>query len=161
MKRIALMIGVVASLLFSGVSTALASPPDTETMITRDNVVSFMVVNLCSGETGTLTLDYTDVLHITQIPGTLIIHNVDVQTGILTFTPEGSTTPSVSGHFGTTFNWQSTPPGAAFTITQPTIYVAHGSDGSNVVVHFLSHVTSTPAGDITSEFDNTTIECVQ
>ena len=33
-------------------------------------------------------------------------------------------------------------------------------EGSNVVVHFLSHITSTPAGDITSEFDNPTIECV-
>jgi hypothetical protein len=158
MHRIALMVGVVASLLFGGVSTALASPPNTETVITRDNVVSFPVVNLCTGETGTLTLDYTEVLHITQTPGTLILHYVDVQTGTLTFTPDGSTT-TISGHFGTTFNWESTPPGAAFTITQPTMYVAHGTDGSNVVVHFLFHVTSTPAGDITSYFDTATVEC--
>jgi hypothetical protein len=159
MHRIALMVGVVASLLFGGVSTALASPPDTETVITRDNVVSFPVVNPCTGETGTLTLDYTEVLHITQTPGTLILHYVDVQTGTLTFTPDGLTTPSAGGHFGTTFNFESLPPGDADAITQPTIYVAHGTDGSNLVVHFLSHFTETPAGDDPSVFDLVTIEC--
>jgi hypothetical protein len=159
MNRIALVVGVVASLLLGGTSTALAGPPDTSTVITRDNAVSFPVVNPCTGEAGNITLEFTEVLHIKPPPGTLIHHYVDVQTGTLAFTPDGSTTPTVSGHFGTTLNFESTPPGDADAITQPLMFVAHGTDGSNLVVHSLFHFTETPAGDDPSVFDLVTIEC--
>jgi hypothetical protein len=161
MHRIALMVGVVASLLFGGVSPALAkSPPPTETVITRDNVVSGPVVNPCTGETGILTVDFTDVFHITgPFEGTLIVFVTDINTGTLTFTPDGSDTPTGTGHEETTFSFQSTPPGAAVTETDSAIFEVNFVDGSHVLVHFLFHVTITPAGDVTSFFDTATTQC--
>jgi hypothetical protein len=148
----------IAGALALGGPGALAAPTS-ETVITTDNTQAFPAANPCTGEAGTATITFRDVFHLTDF-GNGIYHLTDVEQGTLAFTPDGSTAPTLGGPFEATYTLQSTPPGAQFTLTNPSHVVARASDGSRVVYTALFHITSTPAGAITATFDTLTVQCV-
>ncbi len=159
MRRLALLFIVVAAVLAVGAAGALADPA-TSTVITRNSSQSLSpITNPCTGQVGTVELSFTDVLHLTDLGGGLFFLT-DVNAGLLTFTPNGATSPTLSGHFASTFTLESTPPGQQFSQTNPFTVVAQAADGSKVVFHSLFHITSTPAGDVTTSFSDLTVECV-
>jgi len=150
---------VVAVALAVGAAGALAEPTSS-TVITRNSSQTLpAITNPCTGQVGTVELSYTDVMHLTNFGGGIFFFT-DVNTGLLTFTPDGATSPTASGHFATTLTHESTPPGAQFSLTSPFTVVAQSADGSKVVFHSLFHITRTPAGDITTVFSDLTVECV-
>jgi hypothetical protein len=156
---IALAAGLTA--LFAAVAAPMASgdPPVVATTITTDFTSIFTSVNPCTGGTGTVDLAGQDVLHVTNFGGG-IFHVVDTQTGTLTFTPDDPSALTLVGHYTTTFNDQSTPPGLQFTVGGPFSVVAVGADGSRVVFNLVSRTTRLPDGTVTVLFSVTHFECV-
>src|SRR5512132_3985205 len=151
--------GLAAVLVALGAPAAGAMPPMVETIVTTDFSNSFAAVNPCTGGTGTVDVAGRDVLHITDFGGG-IFHLVDHQTGTLTFTPDDPAALTLTGHYTTTFNEQSPPPGLQFTVGGPFDVVAVGADGSRVVFHMISRTTRTADGTVTVSFDATRFECV-
>jgi hypothetical protein len=155
----ALAVAVTALLAAIVAPVASGDPPVVTTNITTDFSDSFTAVNPCTGGTGTVDVAGQDVFHITDFGGG-IFHLVDTQTGTLTFTPDDPAALSLTGHYTTTFNEQSTPRGLQFTVGGPFDVVAVGEDGSRVVFHMISRTTRTPDGTVTVSFDVTRFECV-
>jgi hypothetical protein len=162
MIAMALAMAVTALLAAIVAPVASGDPPAVTTTITTNFSSSFAAVNPCTGGTGTVDLAGRDVLHVTDFGGEtlLIFHLVDTQTGILTFTPDDPSALTLIGHYTTTFNEQSNPPGLQFTVGGPFDVVVVGADGSRVVFHVISRTTRTPDGTVTVSFSATQVECV-
>jgi hypothetical protein len=162
------ILAALCAVFFAGVPSALAGGaapaagaewPVVVTVITTDFSSSFAAVNPCTGGTGTVELAGQDVFHITDFGGG-IFHLVDTQTGTLTFTPDDPSALTLAGHFTTTSNSQSNPPGLQFTVGGPFDVVAVGADGSRVVFHLISRTTRSPDGTVAVSFNVTRFECV-
>jgi hypothetical protein len=156
---IALAATLTAVFTAMGAPAANGDPPVVATTITTGFTSTFTFVNPCTGGTGTVDLAGRDVLHVTDF-GSGIFHVVDAQSGILTFTPDDPSVVTLTGHYTTTLNDQSTAPGLQFTVGGPFDVVAAGADGSLVVFHLISRTTRTPDGTVTVSFSLTRVECV-
>ncbi len=160
-RWIAITFAAAVTALVAALAAPAASgePPAVLTTITTDFTSSFAAANPCTGGTGTVELAGRDVLHVTDFGGG-IFHVVDTQSGTLTFTPDDPSAPTLAGHYTTTFNEQSNPPGLQYTVGGPFDVVAVGADGSRVVFHLISRTTRTPDGTVTVSFSVTRFECV-
>ena len=108
---------------------------------------SFPAANPCTGDTGTVTLGVShQVFHI-NINGALDGWDTGTQTGSATFTPDDPTAASGSGTntgwFGDSFNMQN-------LVQHFTMSVRiHLSDGTNVTVHGVGHISFSASNSIT------------
>ncbi len=160
MRRLALLSVLTAALSGAAASGALAGPAESSTVITRNSSQTLSpITNPCTGQVGTVELSFTDIYHLTDLGGE-ILFLTDVNTGLLTYTPDRATSPTASGHFAATYTLESTPPAQQYSLTNPFTVVAQAADGSKVVYHTLFHITRTPAGDVTTSFSDLTVECV-
>jgi hypothetical protein len=134
-------------------TAALAT--ETETIHFSDTV-SFPEVNPCSGATGTLTIDFKGVFHITALDnGTFHVTGTD--TGTFTFVPDDPSQPTYTGHFASWFGENVNS--RNFTATSTFNLVLKGSDGSRLKEHALFHFTVNANGTVTSEFEIDEFTC--
>jgi hypothetical protein len=106
-------------------------------------------VNPCSGATGTLTLTYNGVFHVTTLANGTYWATL-TQTGAFSFVPFDLSQPSYTGHFtvwdGDNWNNRNTTETATFSIH------GTGSDGSTLTLHEVEHISSSASG-ATLSFD--------
>jgi hypothetical protein len=133
-----------------------ASPPTVTTTVVIGGTSTMPSANPCSGATGTVTLDFNSVLHITDqgtnSEGLSVYHVSGTTVGTLTFVPDDSSQPSYTGHFAAPFSTQATPPALGFVVTDALEVVAGGSDGSVLNVHLIKQLTRLPSGEVVVDF---------
>jgi hypothetical protein len=146
------VLGLLVALL-----TPMAALARADTTTTHfSDTASFPDVNPCSGATGTATLDFKGVLHITTLDnGTF--HETSTTTGTFTFVPDVPSQPTYTGHFA---NWFGQNVNSRnFTETSTFNIVLRGSDGSRLTVHELTHLTVHADGTVTVEFEKNRLTC--
>ena len=118
---------------------------------------SFGVVNECTGVAGTLSaVAANTVFHITtQADGDLWV--TGTAEGLVTFVPfeEGI---SYSGHFA---DWFGEAVNNKNHVEHGTAtFVLTGTDGSRVVIHMISHLSTNASGAVTATFEKSSFHCV-
>ncbi len=98
----------------------------------------------------------TEVFHITkQADGTFWV--TGTAEGTATFTPTDPSGASASGHFQ---NWFGESLNDQNNVKHSTgNFNLWGSDGSHIVVHTASHLSTNASGDVTVKFNNFTAHC--
>jgi hypothetical protein len=125
--------GTVGALLAPTAALATQTPT-----IHFSDTDSFAHINPCSGATGTLTIAFSGVLHITTLDnGTVHVTMMDV--GTLTAVPDDPQQPTYSGHFTETGTENHNS--KTFTTSFHRNVVLRGSDGSLLKEHVLVHLT--------------------
>ena len=107
--------------------------------------------NPSSGASGTVTLTYNGVFHVTMNTSTGTGHITATETGDFVFVPVDSTQPSYTGHFttwdGVNFNFQNFHTADTFNLR------GIGSDGSVLLFHMNDNLTISASG-VTNSFSN-------
>lgn len=119
-------------------------------------VQSFPFPNPCTGASGTVTLTFNGVFHVTELTsgqGAGTDWATGTMTGNFVFTPDDPTQPSFTGHFTTWFGESDNLRNGV----QTSIFVIHGtgSDGSTLDFHEVTHLSVSATG-ITVFFDKPT-----
>jgi hypothetical protein len=162
MLRALMRAAALAALLTAlGASSALAAQggAGTETFTEHAHEVplfSFPVVNECSGVAGTLSaVAANSVFHITtQADGNLWV--TGTAEGLVTFVPfeEGV---SYSGHFA---DWFGEAVNNKNNVQHGTAtFVLNGTDGTRVVIHMTSHLSTNAKGAVTVVFEKSSFRC--
>jgi hypothetical protein len=146
------VLGLLVALL-----TPMAALAQAETTTTHfSDTGSFPEVNPCSGATGTATVDFKGVRHITALDnGTF--HETGTDTGTFTFVPDDPSQPTYTGHFASWFGQNVNS--RNFTETSTFNVALKGSDGSRLTVHLVAHVTLHADGTATVEFEKQQLHC--
>jgi hypothetical protein len=121
----------------------------------RDVVDVSSDFNPCTGDTGTLTMTYSDILHGTinktgsWFTGTL--------QGTIEFVPDNPAAVTYSGHFAAWFGDENN----LRNDVEHSTFNAHltGTDGTTVGVHDNAQATMNANGVITVTFDHASISC--
>jgi hypothetical protein len=143
------LLGVAVAALAAASAAPAAQITETTVTKTASQVVPLTSTPPCLG---TATITYTDIFHITDF-GNGTLHVSDAQAGTVVFV-SASSGATYTGRYSGTFNHQSNPPGAQFTEGGTFHLIATTSDGSSSLQFLITfHVTSTPAGDFSSEID--------
>jgi hypothetical protein len=162
--RIALRAAVMACAIAlpctaSALAAAGGSGTVTETKHAHNEVLfSIPVHNPCTGAPGTLTATAAnEVFHVTFFETGPEGWVTGTAEGTVTFTPEEAGGVSAVGHFSEWF-------GGAFNnknmVEHSTSnFNLQNSDGSHVVVHGASHVSTNAAGEITRQFEGLAPRC--
>ena len=108
--------------------------------------------NLCSCAPGTLTIDFSGVIHTTDL-GDGTLHMTGTMTGTVTFVPDDPSQPSYTGHLTEQFD------GGPNTMTVADNIVLHGSDGSLGKQHILMQVTVNANGTVTASIETNRLTC--
>jgi hypothetical protein len=152
--------GVVV-LLSAGVAHAAAGGRGTVTETQHEhNIVLFseQSPNPCTGEPGTITATATNsVFHVTFFETSDEFWVTGTGEGTATFTPENPEGVSASGHFAAWFGESSNNKNAVAHSTNT--FVLTGSDGSRIVVHATSHLSTNGSGVITVSNEKMTVHC--
>jgi ABC-type oligopeptide transport system substrate-binding subunit len=128
----------------------------TETIHVSDSD-SFAHVNPCSGATGTLTVAFSGVLHITTLDnGT--VHVTETLTTTATFVPNDPSQPTYTGHYAESDSFNTNANNVTGTVAFNAI--AHGSDGSLIKMHVLYHRTVNAIGTVTSSIETEKLTCL-
>jgi len=136
--------------------TTASAATETETIHFSDTF-SEPSENPCTGDTGTLTVDFRGVIHTTaKDNGTF--HITGTFTGTFTFTPDDPSAPSGTGPFASWFGENVNSKN--FTATDTFNVVVHASDGSLVKEHALFHLTVNANGTVTSTIETDEIKCL-
>jgi hypothetical protein len=158
--RGATLAGVLA-MLWAGVAVAAAGGRGTVTETVHEhNVVlfSFPGANPCTGEPGTITAFATNaVFHLTFFETSDEFWVTGTGEGTATFTPENPEGVSASGHFASWFGESSNNHNEVGHSTNT--FVLTGSNGSHVIVHMTSHLSTNGTGKITVENEKMTVHC--
>ena len=139
-----------ASAAFAGGNGAV-----TFTQHDRDVVDVSSDVNPCTGDTGTLTMTYSDIFHGTinktgsWFTGTL--------QGTIEFVPDNPAAVTYSGHFAAWFGDENNLRNGV----EHSTFNAHltGTDGTTVGVHDNGQAAMNANGVITVSFDHALISC--
>lgn len=140
---------LIASLAAFGAVLLMALPAQASgagamsfTQAFHNATASFPSANPCTGATGTLTITYNGVMHITFLTsgvGAGTGWATFTATGDFAFTPSDPTQPSFTGQFtnwdGQSFNLQN------FAATGILRVKGTGSDGSSLQFHDVMHIT--------------------
>jgi hypothetical protein len=166
MRRAAIAVraaGLAAVLIAvsSGVALAEKGGAGTETITehARDTVIfpPEVVKNPCTGEVGTLTsVAANAIFHVTtQADGNMwLTLNAE---GTATFKPEKSGGVEYSGHF---HDWFGQSLNTKNEVEHSTsTYVLRASNGSQVTVHTVGHLSTNAAGEVKAEFETTGVQC--
>jgi hypothetical protein len=143
--------------LLAAVLTPMAASAQAQTTTTHFNVTgSRPDVNPCTGAPGTVTETIKGVAHLTELPNGA--HHATT-TGVETFTfvPDDPSQPTYSGK-GTFWSGDNVN-SKTFTLTFTAHINALGTDGSRLRAHFVGHVTITPDGTVTVEFERDRLSC--
>jgi hypothetical protein len=154
--------GLGTALAIASATTAMAAKggAGTETFTEHAHEVvlfSFPTQNPCTGEEGTLTATAAnEVFHATsQADGQFWV--TGTAEGTVTFTPVGPEGVSYSGHFAT---WFGEALNQKNHIEHGTgTFVLRAANGSQVVVHMNSHLSTNASGEITAEFHRESAHC--
>jgi hypothetical protein len=163
-RRIAQRAGGLAGVivLLSAAPTLAAGGPNgtvTETQH-EHNVVLFSEAspNPCTGDPGTFSATAANgVFHATFFENSDEFWITATYEGTATFTPEDPEGVSASGHFAVWF-------GAALNEkneveTNTNTFNLKGSDGSHIVVHGTTHVSTNGLGAVTVSFEKNSVHC--
>lgn len=149
-------------LVVASAATALAAKggagTETFTEHAHETVLfSMLTANPCTGEEGTLTaVASNEVFHITtQADGQFWA--TGTAEGTVTFTPVAAGGAVYSGHFAT---WFGEALNQKNHIEHGTgTFVLRAANGSQVVVHMNSHLSTNAAGEVTAEFEKQSAHC--
>jgi hypothetical protein len=162
LRRVIRAVGLTATLtmLSAGTASAATGGAGTETFTEHAHEVplfSFPAENQCTGAAGTFTaVAANEVFHITtQADGELWATGTDE--GTVTFVPFEAGI-SFSGHFVNWFGGALNQKNHVENFT--STYVLTGTDGSRVVLHMGSHLSTNASGAITVEFERRSFHCV-
>jgi hypothetical protein len=150
-KVMLISLAVVGLLLITTTSVFAKAVSFTQTI--HDVSQTFPSNNPCTGATGTLTITYNAVFHVTIDTTTGTGHMTETMAGSFVFVPDDATLPTLTGHFaswdGENQNIQN------FTATATFNFHGTGSDGSHVGGHFLFHISVSATG-VTIQFSKMT-----
>jgi hypothetical protein len=157
----AAILAAVVALLSAGAALAAAGGRGTVTITEHaHNVTLFSdpVTNPCTGEPGTLTaIAANSVFHVTYFTNGDEFWVTGTQEGTATFTPDDPSGVSASGHFaawfGESLNEKNDVQHDTFNLTLTN------TDGSHVVAHETSHLSTNAAGVVTVNFDKMSVSC--
>src|SRR5205809_4704981 len=158
--RIASLAAVIA-LLTAGAALADAGGQGTVTITTHDHNVKLFsdpATNPCTGQPGTLTaIAANEVFHVTFFTNGDEFWVTGTDEGTITFTPNDPSGVSASGHFaawfGESFNNKNDVQHDTDTFN------LQGTDGSHLVAHETSHLSTNGLGDVTVNFDKMNLTC--
>jgi hypothetical protein len=148
---------VVVVLFFSLSSAAAAGAGAvTSTQTFHNAVQSFPAANPCTGATGTVTLTFNGILHVTELTsgqGAGTDWATGTMTGDFLLTPDDPTQPSFTGHFTTWFGESDN----LHNGVEHSTFSLHGvgSDGSTLHFHEVAHLSVSATGS-TIFFDKPT-----
>jgi hypothetical protein len=152
--------GVIA-LLCGGVALAAAGGSGTVTETQHEHSVvlfSHPAKNPCTGEPGTFTAVATNsVFHVTFFENGTEFWATGTAEGIATFTPEQPEGISASGHFATWFGESHNNKNEVEHSTSN--FNLTGSDGSHIVIHGASHLSTNGSGVVTVNFEQKDVHC--
>src|SRR5438093_5102364 len=154
-------LSAVVALLAAGAALAAAGGRGTVTITTHDHNVQLFsdhVTNPCTGAPGTLTaVAANEVFHVTFFTNGDEFWVTGTDEGTATFTPDSPNGISASGHFaawfGESLNEKNDVQHDTFNLTLTN------TDGSHVVVHETSHLSTNAAGVVTVVFDKMSVSC--
>ena len=154
-------LAVVVALLAAGAALADAGGRGTVTITQHAHDVTLFsdtVTNPCTGETGTITaVAANEVFHVTFFTTGDEFWVTGTDEGTATFTPDNPGGVSGSGHFaawfGESLNEKNDVQHDTFNLTLTN------TDGSHVIVHETSHLSTNAAGVITVNFDKMSVSC--
>lgn len=153
-------IAAVLALTSGGAAYAAAGGAGTETFTEHQHGVelfSFPTENPCTGAKGTLAAIASNaVFHVTtQADGNFWVTGTAEGTG--TFTPEEAGGVFYSGHFA---SWFGEALNEKNSVSHDTsTFVLNGTDGSRVIVHMTSHLSTNAHGAITVQFEKFNAHC--
>jgi hypothetical protein len=151
----------MVALLYAGVALAAAGGRGTVTETQHEhNVVLFSEPspNPCTGEPGTITAIATNsVFHVTFFENGDEFWATGTDEGTATFTPEDPKGVSASGHFAAWFGQSSNNKNGVEHSTNT--FNLTGSDGSHVVVHASSHLSTNGSGVVKVNFEKMDVHC--
>ncbi|HWX96476.1 MAG TPA: hypothetical protein VNZ01_06450 [Solirubrobacteraceae bacterium] len=161
LRRVMRLLALTATLSALSASSALAAKggAGTETFTEHAHEVllfSFSTENQCTGAEGTLSaIAANEVFHITtHADGDLWV--TGTAEGTATFVPFGPGV-SYSGHF---VNWFGEALNQKNQVGHSTgTFVLTGTDGSRVVIHMTSHLSTNAHGAVTVEFERSSVHC--
>ena len=146
-RRIALLALLTGSLVAVAAPSATAQATSfTETV--QGVTETFPEINPCSGATGTVTVTYNGIFHVTEDPQGGF-HITGTQTGTFTFVPDDASEPSFTGRFTTWFGGNVSTNTDGFWTTFRVR--GTGSDGSTLLFNAVEqiHVSN---GEVRVEF---------
>jgi hypothetical protein len=143
-----LFLGVIATLLFALIPGTASAQATSFTETVRGVTETFPEVNPCSGATGTVTVTYNAIFHVTDDPQGGF-HITGTQTGTFTFVPNDASEPSFTGRFTTWFGGNVSTNTDGFWSTFRVR--GTGSDGSTLLFNAVEqfHVSN---GEVHVEF---------
>ena len=155
-------LAVVVALLTAGAAFADAGGQGTVTMTTHaSNVPLFPpqhTNNPCTNAPGTLSaISANSVFHVTYFTTGPEFWVTGTDEGTVTFTPDDPNGVSASGHFAAWFGESMNNKNDVQHNTNT--FVLAGSDGSRLVTHETSHLSTNANGVVTVDFDNISLTC--
>jgi hypothetical protein len=153
---------LTAGLMLAGVGTASGQPPITGTEVSRFSE-SFTDPFFCGDELYVQTLDTRGVVHVTSFEETGAYHFHEFFHGKSVNVPLDGTGPTYNATFrgSDSENIRAVRHGDVLVETDTDSFriVAHGSDGSRVILRFHAHFTMNANGETTVEFATERFVC--
>jgi hypothetical protein len=156
----ALGLALVIVVASAAVALAAAGGAGTETLTEHHKEVVFIepskTMNPCTGEEGTITaIAANEKFHLTtHADGEMWA--TGTAEGTATFVPFGSGL-SYSGHFAA---WFGQAVNQKNNVEHETnTFVLRAANGSQVIVHMRSHLSTNAAGEVTAEFKEISAHC--
>ena len=151
-----------AGLMQAAVVTAWAQPPQTGTEVSRFSE-SFTEPFFCGDEIYVQTLETQAVVHFTYFEDTGAVHFHEFMRGKSVNVPLDGTGPTYAASFrgSDSENIRAVRHGDLLVETDTDQFhvVAHGSDGSKIVVKFHAHFTLNADGETTVAFVRDSVVC--
>jgi hypothetical protein len=161
LRRIRHTASLAALLTLLSTGAALAAGRGTVTETHHEhNVVFFSnpTVNPCTGEPGTITATATNsVFHATFFETSDEFWITGTAEGVVTFTPEAAGGVSGIGHFALWFGESHNNKNEVQHNT--STFVFSDSDGSHVVIHGNTHLSTNASGEVTASFETESAHC--
>jgi len=152
-KLLAVVAAIVAGWLLAVPAAANGAGAVSFTQTFHNATASFPSPNPCTGASGTVSLSYNGVFHVTTLTsgiGAGTFWATGTQTGTFAFTPDDPAKPSFAGHFTTWFgdnnNLQNGSETSTFSLR------GTGSDGSTLIFHEVMHANVSASG-VVNTFD--------
>lgn len=155
-------LAVVMALLTAGAAFADAGGQGTVTMTTHASGVPLFppqhTNNPCTNAPGTLSaIAANSVFHVTYFTTGPEFWVTGTAEGTVTFTPDDPSGVSASGHFATWFGESGNNKNDVQHDT--STFMLAGSDGSRLVMHETSHLSTNADGTVKVNFDNISLTC--
>ena len=152
-KVLAISAAIVAGWLLAVPAAANGAGAVSFTQTFHNATDSFPSPNPCTGASGTVSVIYNGVFHVTTLTsgiGAGTFWATGTQTGTFTFTPNDPTQPSFTGRFTAWFGDNNNLKNGSETSTMSIR--GTGSDGSTLTFHEVMHASVSASG-VVNTFD--------